>query len=360
MFRRLMVALLTLAMWSGVGVAQELEVSKKWFPGHYLYVNDRAYTPGMDDSRRSLVKNEAAFTGYHMRISWSTLEPQKGVYDFSSIESDLAKAVADGKKYILHPHDRVFGGQTRPSLPGYLLTDPEYDGGEFTSPDGNRYPKLWNRALAARMVLLVEALGAAFDAHPALAYVALEETALGNARDQPGYNNVNHAQYFLDVHDAFARAFPTTIFSQYVNYNGGMTTAQREMIMKNLVETHGHGFGGPDVWSKQPAHENQWGYFYVNYKGVATITGSAQQPTYTKGLSTPLEVLNYAVDFLGANFMSWAPVPPSTTVNPNFTINDVIAMLRAQNGRINTAPPTNLLRPVTAPPAMQNLRATTR
>ena len=93
--------------------------------------------------------------------SWRSLEPQKGQYDFSAIERDLAAVEAVHKKLFVQVQDRFFEREAR-NLPDYLLTDPQYAGGLAQQADfgGEGKPigsgwvaKQWNpnlRALPAR------------------------------------------------------------------------------------------------------------------------------------------------------------------------------------------------------------------
>lgn len=102
--------------------AHAQETTKKWYPGHYLYVSPRSFAEPMEQSSRNLVKDNPYFTGYHVKYYWATLEKEKGVYDFSILEQDLATARADGKKLCIFIHDRDHSGETVP-VPLYLGED---------------------------------------------------------------------------------------------------------------------------------------------------------------------------------------------------------------------------------------------
>jgi hypothetical protein len=69
----------------------------KWNPGHYITI------PGYAD--KNVVSQEissiAAIRGVQIRYNWKELEPSKGVYDFSKIDSDLEMFQKINKKLVI-------------------------------------------------------------------------------------------------------------------------------------------------------------------------------------------------------------------------------------------------------------------
>lgn len=322
--------------------------TKKWFPGHYLYADEKSFSIGLDATKASLVKNNPYFRGYHVRYSFANLEPRKNVYDFSLIARDINTARADGKKLIVHIHDRTHQNAERVPVPDYMTKEPIYEGGVYkvfadTAGTWKLMPKLWVPAYAERMGALMMALGRAFDNNDTLAYVAIEETSLNDTKSQPGFTSAKLRDSYITIYNAAAKAFPNTIFSQYANWRGGMTAEDADKIMANLVEVNKHGFGGPDALAAlRPfdgvtsigALENQFGVYYRKYKGVAPITASSQSPSYEA--NDALTNLNYAVNQLQANFLSWAPIEDGR----KWDIYDAIRVVTAEKGRINTDRPS--------------------
>ncbi len=338
------------AIGSVQGASAEANLSKKWFPGHYIYADEKTFSLGLRDRSRELIRNNSDFTGYHVRYSWAVLEPTKGNYDFSLIARDLNTARADGKKLIVGIWDRNSQDTVRVPVPKYLTTDPIYEGGVYVgyaaAADTEKLmPKHWVPAVAERRAALFRALGKAFDSNQTLAYIGVPETAVTNSKEQPGFSSAKLRDGYIAVYNAAAEALPNTIFGQFTNWLGGLEKADADRMMAHLVETTKNGFGGPDALeatrpfdgtSSLGALDNAFGVYYKKYRGVAPITSSSQAPTYKA--NDALTVLNYAVNQLGAHFMTWAPIEDGG----KWTIFDVIKMLEQQNGRINVAPPSNV------------------
>jgi hypothetical protein len=322
------------------------EATKKWFPGHYVYAdsNDKAFAGGIQDLPRSLVKNNPNFRGYHVRYSWANLEPAKGRYDFSAVLRDLQTAASDNKKLIVHIHDRNWQRNERIPIPTYMLTDPVYEGGMYEAIDSQSgqfvtMPKKWVPAYTQRFQALILALGAAIDRNPYLAYVATEEAHLPGATTQSGFTSAKLRDHYIAVYTTAAAAFPTTIFSQWGNWRGGLTSADLSEMFRHLVEVTKNGFGGPDALNDKRSLDNAFGPFYRKYRGIAPITMSSQASSYKQ--NDAKTVLDYSVDALGAHFHSWVPIMGAVH-DTAFTFNDVITEVNRQGGRINTQVPSIL------------------
>jgi hypothetical protein len=321
------------------------ELTKKWFPGHYLYVSPRNFESPMDQSNRALVKDNPYFTGYHARYHWLALEPSQDVYDFSIIEQDIETARADGKKLIIHLHDRDHSGQKVP-YPEYITTDPVYEGGYYLTAGGKIMPKIWHLPYAERFGALIKALGNRFDQDSVLSYVCIEETALPGAKDHPDFTSAKLRDGYKTFYRAAAEGLPNTIFSQYSNYGSGLSRADADNMVAYLVAS-GNGLGCPDAYRKSDdgpgsfgVLDNWFGTYFSQYKGVMSYTGSSQSPSYWG--NTPLIVLDYAIDKLNSQFMSWVPGTKESNKNFAFGIVEVIEMVNAEQGRIVSTPPLNI------------------
>lgn len=323
---------------------------KKWFPGHYIYADEKTFSLGLQEDKRALVRNNPNITGYHVRYSWATVERAKDNYDFSLIARDISIARSEGKKLIIGIWDRNHQDAVRLPVPKYLTTDPIYEGGVYkvfadAADTDKLMPKLWVPAVAERRSALFKALGKAFDSNPTLAYVGVPETALNDSKKQPGFSSTKLMNGYMTVYTAAASAFPNTIFSQFTNWLGGLDRADADTMMAHLVETTNNGFGGPDALeavrpfdgkTSLGALENGFGVYYKKYKGIAPITSGSQSPSYQA--NDALTVLKYAVNQLGANFMSWAPIEE----DGSWTIYDAIRVINSENGLINTTLPKNM------------------
>ena len=113
--------------------------------------------------------------GLDLGDQWPDIEATEGVYDWSSIDSELAKAEAHGKKVVLAI---VSGGI---NVPDWLLADyPDIQTFSFidTNPYHSTYgqeltiPVFWDPIFLAKKIALIQAAGAHFAAHSSIVVVA--------------------------------------------------------------------------------------------------------------------------------------------------------------------------------------------
>lgn len=310
----------------------------KWFPGHYLYATDHTNHLGITTKDRNLIKNNKNFVGYHGQYWWHRLEPTKGNYDFTMILEDLDKAHSDGKKLSVKFYDRIFSLNRPFPVPEYLTKDPVYEGGVYTS--GTKIlPKLWVPAMTERYVLLHQAMARAIDKHPALSAILLEETALTGRETQKGYSDQKYHDALVRINSAASTAFIETPVFQLANY--GLPEDLRTSLMYEIVEVNKNGIGGPDTYNNDGgALEMAFGPFYTKYDGIAPKYASVEASGYQTAFNMR-QVFEYGVDKLKLNFMAWTP-RTSDWGPKGYTIDDAIAVINQENGRINTRPPQNI------------------
>lgn len=334
-------------------------LTHKWFPGHYLTSSpDRnGIAPAISQSAINMVGGNPNFVGYKTLYLWGKHESRPGVYDFSKILADLDYAQGVGKKIVLVIRERQFDCALDFPLPEYMR-DPSsvYQGGVYTQIGGSstdpdvcrRYPKLWIPEVANAFSAFWTALGAQIDSHPALALVQLQESAMVDLAKQEGWNQPAFLNNIINIHSAISAAFPTTPFTPYLNYLSGLggndaqRAASQEAIIANLVGKKG-GMGDPDLvidgGSGSPLTK-PYGEYWRTYRGIVTFAVDHQATSY-QWLSAR-EVYDRGVDGLGVHFMAWQPITLKTHPNSAYSIHDVIDVINAENGRINTAPPSNL------------------
>jgi hypothetical protein len=78
-------------------------MARKWHPGHYLRANAQAFTFNRD-ARNAIwdrVRDEPLVKGGLLTVPWGTVEMNRGVYDFTEIDADVATMKAMGKKLII-------------------------------------------------------------------------------------------------------------------------------------------------------------------------------------------------------------------------------------------------------------------
>ena len=135
-----------------------------------IFSTPASETNGFPDS----ILNDSRIVGLDLGGLWGDIEGTEGVYDWSSIDSELAKAEAHGKKVLL---GIVSGGI---NIPDWLLTDyPDIQTFTFidTNPNHSTYgqpltiPVFWDPIFLAKKIALIQAAGVHFAAHSSIAVV---------------------------------------------------------------------------------------------------------------------------------------------------------------------------------------------
>ncbi|KAF9986711.1 hypothetical protein BGZ75_001514 [Mortierella antarctica] len=243
---------------------------------------------------------------------WKSLEPSKGVYDFTEIKKDLE--FLNGKKLFVQVQDRFFDPKER-WIPQYLLDDPLYEGGlerqtDSDVPEGGWATKQWVPAVRQRFQALLLAIATELDGK--VFGVNLPETAIG-----VDMTNATCDQYFdAEMETAlYARSiFKKSIFVQYINFWPCEDSNNRNYMGRSfdMAVQHDFGVGGPDVrpWKPyQMAHSYK--FFNKHRNDLSNIAIAVQHSDLrfkneTTGVPfTRDEFRRFAVDYLGANMIFW-------------------------------------------------------
>lgn len=245
----------------------------KWHPGHYIFVGHSAIT----DAQLALPH----FRGIQRCYSWTSLEPEFGRYDFSAIESDLARLAAHGKQLVIQIQYKAFGRDAR-QVPAYLA-GPEYGGGVYRANSGSWNPVQWNDRVGERMEALFTALGRKFDAHPNVEAAVLPETAPSVQRlPQDGVEAFTMEKYVAALKRhmlALRRAFPNTAVIQYTNFPPAILPE-----LTGYMKEIGVGMGGPDVYPRASDLLDPIKGAYRLYPGLAgtvPLGAAVQSPDYS-------------------------------------------------------------------------------
>jgi hypothetical protein len=225
------------------------------------------------------------------------------------------------------------------------MESPEYEGGWFY--DGTKsLGRAWLPAYRERWTKMLHMLGREFDAHPDLAAVMLSESSgLFSTKNRPSSWSLDGIMAFAaETFATMTEHFAKTPFFQYVNW--GLDDETREAFMTELVEKNAHGFGGPDIINSQPKWgkskyvlDNVFGSYYEKYRGVAAFCVENRPSGYFA--HDARTIFNYAVDEVGVHFLPWSAY---TKKDRAWTIFDAIQVVNAEKGRINTAPPSNVVK----------------
>lgn len=265
--------------------------------------------------------------GAQVVYSWKELEPEKGRYDFSSVERDLAMAKRARKALFLQLQDRFFEAHAR-NVPAYLLTEPEFEGGltrQFDHP-GEGLPiatgwvtQQWNPAVRQRYQALLAALARRFDGR--ILGVNLPETAAEIPKDPapPGFTCDAYVDAELENLAYARRVFKVSHVVQYVNFWPCEWNNERGYMERTfrLADQIGAGLGGPDIVPDRPAQMKNAYPFFHQYKGRLNLVAMAvQEPTLTYRNPktgqpfTREEILSFARDYLGVDIIFWTPDAP--------------------------------------------------
>lgn len=287
----------------------------------FLFLGGGKVTSHTDLLRR------ADIDGIQVVYSWRQLETEKGRYDFSKVERDLAFAEAEGKLFFLQLQDRFFLS-TAKNVPDYLMTDPVYEGGIIQQrdnagegePEGSGWvSRQWLAPVRARHQALVTALAEAFDGR--IYGLNLPESAI-ELGDEPQSPTFTCDAYFNGQMENLTHArsvFDETHVVQYVNF-WPCEWNNDQAYMSRIFEfaaAHDVGLGGPDIIPFRKGQMKNSYPFFNRYKArLGLVAMGVQQPTltYTNPKTgeafTEADFRSFATDYLGVDIIFWTAEAP--------------------------------------------------
>lgn len=314
--------------------------SVKWHPGHYML----AYL-GAPQSDFDIMLNEPNIKGVQVRYFWSDLEPKKGQYDFSQIESDLAYLQASGKRLVAMVMERSFTLRKKP-LPNYLLTTPVYNGGAAPSKNGT-IARLWERPVMDRLIALYQALGARFNNEPYFEAISVPETSPGfRGNNPPGYSPAKWASELKRGMTALKTAFPNTVVLQSANSLGGSTEIPG--IIDHAYNI-GIGVQGPDLYVNPGKITAAQQYRMAKYLNKMPMSDLVSFPVlcgraaYPAGATcTSLDtIFNQGVNVFKNNYIFWIRNGSANGASYAFSPG-IISTINKYGGKINSKCPQNI------------------
>ena len=208
--------------------------------------------PGEPNGFPDLILNDTRIVGLDIVDNWADVEATEGVYDWSSIDSELAKAEAHGKKVLF---GIVSGGV---NVPDWLLTDyPDIQTFSFidTNPYHSTYgqeltiPVFWDPIFLAKKIALIQAAGAHFASHSSIVVVGCafanattEDWNIPNAPEDIA--NWRAAGYTTDlmvntgeaIIDATMAAFPNQNVTMSIARNSGDLDPTVDYLGETIVD----------------------------------------------------------------------------------------------------------------------------
>ena len=266
--------------------------------------------------------------GVQIVYNWKRLEPQKGVYDFSAIASDLQLLNSLNKKLVVQIQDRSFSPNDK-WVPKYMLTDKQYSGGvamqvdnpgEGLSPANGWVAMQWNKAVRTQFQAMLSALAKEFDGK--IYAVNLPETAIDVSTKKPplGYTCDNYFNATIENITYLRKSFKQSRVIQYVNFFPCEWNNDHNYMGRlfKLAQTNNIGLGNPDTVPYKKGQMKNSYPFFNKYKGQLPLVAIAiQEPDYTyinpktKKKFTTSELANFAQDYLGVNAVFWNVEEPS-------------------------------------------------
>ena len=195
------------------------------------------------------ILNDTRIAGLDLGEQWRDIEATEGVYDWSTLDTQLAQAEAHGKKVVL---GITSGGL---NVPDWLLADyPDIQTFSFidTNPHHSTYgqpvtiPVFWDPIFLAKKIAFIQAAAARYAAHSSIAVVscsfANSTTGDWNIPDAPediahwqaaGYTTelmVNAGETLID---ATMAAFPNQNVVMPIGRNAYRSRPDRRLPVRN-------------------------------------------------------------------------------------------------------------------------------
>lgn len=239
---------------------------RKFNPGHYIAVS-KAEAGNLAAAART-----PGISGVQRRYRWVQLEPSPGVYDFRSLESDLAVAARSGVQLVALIEDKTFDG-TKPT-PSYLE--------EHTLQGKRGYvANRWDPYVVDRLLRLTEAIGRRFDCDPNFEGIGFQETALGldpAALRAAGYTADGYRDSLIKLLQGATAGLQRSRVFWYMNFLPG-GQQYLDDIARSVVGT-GVVMGGPDILPDNAALAQRVYPLYERFDGRLKLFGSMQHDSY--------------------------------------------------------------------------------
>jgi hypothetical protein len=315
----------------------------KWNPGHYIRVTSVSFRESDSErfSRYERIRNEPAFKGASVGITWGTLEPRKGVYDFSAIDTELNYMKAMGKRLIVEIWGTNFwhAMPTTPQRGNTYVPDYLVDEGLVVrlvngTEDGG-YTAAWSKPKTMDYFIpLVRALCERYNNEPGIEQFVFGETAVDGAKE---------FRRLVEPATTACSKTPTVLHMNWVDN----PELARELAA--VVARYGMGIGGPDVLPPGPSPYGEdhaslvlrgagvvdgQNYGTIDYRGVVPVSFQYQAMFDI----TPAELIDYALNTQRVTHLTWTYVD---YMGPEMNWSTgVLPAVKAQRTNVNTSCPT--------------------
>lgn len=267
-----------------------------------------------------------SFSGAQIMYPWAELEPEKGDYDFSQIESDFQYLKRHNKKLFVQLQDATFSPDFK-GVPDYLLTE-EYGGGITAQLTGDGehegwVAKRWNANVQERFSQLIQALGKQFDGR--IEGINLQESAIGvKAKTVPDFTNAGYVEALKTNMLALKSGFKNSVTIQYANFMPGEWLPWDDEGYLKAIYEHGEaigvGLGAPDLMPRRKGQLNHALAMMHEHEFSVPLSIAVQDGNYI-GKTNNMDVLSerknlvpgltsFAEEFLHVDYMFWVNQAP--------------------------------------------------
>lgn len=313
----------------------------KWNPGHYMASygvvyggRSAAFMQGEADD----LNNQDAILGYRMLITWGAMEPSKGNYDFSAIDTILSRlktAYNKPKRLVIMIWNYGQGklGQNDNSVfPLYIQNDPQYG----ASPVAGSYgwwgqsangvstgmytPAFYYPPVMDRYIALVQALGQHLDSDPNVEALFIQENSMvpqaaNFIPKDPHYSDTLWLAQSEQLLTAATGAFPHTSVIMANSYFYG---AAATVALEEWMPSHRIAMGSADTFGQSGlnTYGNQllsWGL--RAYIGDPAYGGVDLRPTMTLMMDVESGDINDSYQQYGG---PWAPADIIVALNKTY------------------------------------------
>jgi hypothetical protein len=233
----------------------------KWNPGHYMAsygIVSGGGSTGFIQTEMNDLNNRDAILGYRMLITWGAIEPTQGNYDFSTIDTALARLKTAYNKpkrlviMVVWYSPRPYSSGDGSVIPAYI----QQDANNGASPVAGSYgwwgrnangastgmyaPALYYPPVMDHFIAMIQALGKHLDADPNVEALFIQENsaivqaAAGSSPPDPHYSDPVWLAQLERLLSASTAAFPhTSVIMANAYFANGATAVALEQWMAN-------------------------------------------------------------------------------------------------------------------------------
>jgi hypothetical protein len=265
-------------------------------------------------------------TGMSLRYSWAALEPTEGIFNWTFLDSEVARATAAGKQVLL----RI---GTQSGKPAWVTTAIQRARGKFFTWDNNgvmtTIPVFWDPTFLAKKKAMIAALGSHFTNNPTVTIVC---ASFANSTSEDwnvphtatdianwfavGYTSDKMLDAGKQIIDATMAAFPNQYVTMAINGNGhvgatGNLDPTATYVAENAIAT---------------ARASWPGRLIVQVNSLSTFN-----PKAPGSLDSVWNVLWNSQPDIGAQMVYQCLNDPTYRVNNGIPIDPSIALTRSVN-----------------------------